>query len=97
MIVNGSGCTMVLKQAFARQPSLLDTPTLPTGKRPAKEDGRRAGPRTRDHEGDQRKKMVSARARRSQVGYANNRGISVRRARLDTSPLALNPYWQAAS
>src|SRR5262245_41841035 len=50
------------------------------GERPA-EEGRRPADAGRGHpEGDQRKKMVSARARREQVDYAVGRGASVRRS-----------------
>jgi len=47
---------------------------------PAEEAVGRKGSRNRGDEEDQHKKMVSAPARRPQVGYAQSRGLSGRRA-----------------
>src|SRR5206468_12275200 len=48
--------------------------------RPAEEGGRPADAGRRHPQGDQRKKMVSAQARRLQVDFAVGRGASVRRS-----------------
>ena len=50
------------------------------GKRPTEEAAGRARPRDRGHEGDHRKKVVSAPARRALVPAMVERGISARRA-----------------
>ena len=50
------------------------------GERAAEEAGGRARPRDRGDEGDHRKKMVSVPARRRQVAYGRERGLSQRRA-----------------
>ena len=53
---------------------------LEVRERAAEEAGCGARPGDRGDEGDQRKKMVSVPARRSQVAFATGRGLSQRRA-----------------
>src|SRR5205814_5212522 len=62
-----------------REPGRRAPPTA-GGERAAEEAGGAAVAGQRHPEGDQRKKMVSARARREQVDYAVGRGASVRRS-----------------
>ena len=50
------------------------------GERAAEEAGGRARPRDRGDEGSRRKKLVSVPARRRQVAYGRERGLSARRA-----------------